>query len=526
MYEQPLQDAKTKKWSMLLVYNVYRLVIILLLFGLFWLEAYNRINALAFCGALLLYTMFGLTFFYLWYARALQFEQQVLWSGAIDTIVIVLFINAIGYIQSGLGILLNALIAMLSILMPGRLAIFFASVASCMLLGISIFQYEYGNQQNFNTFFSTGIYGAGFFATAITALYLANWVRVTEHLAKHRGQELLSMQRLNEYIIGRLQYGVIYLDAERKVKLINKAAREFFNHDSNKKLTLRGLSRSLHQKYQEYLSKKKSHKIPAHTILEKHHLQVHFFPSSVTENPEVLIILEDMALIGQQAQQLKLASLGRFSASIAHELRNPLGVIMHAVQLMGDEGELSQEDERLKELVMKNGARMNAVIENVLKVSRRQQASPESIQLTAFLKRFKHEYCLINICKMKINIPQNKLKTIVFDPNHLEQILVILSDNAMQHGRDEAGQVEIAVSVKHQGPNMSLEIRDSGPGIPHHLHNEVFEAFFTTAHNGNGMGLFIARDLCEINQAHLSLIETENGCCMAITLNQNQGLEL
>ena len=527
MHTQSFRDTQARKWSMLLIYNLYRLVNIALLFGLFWVDAYNHVNARLFCGALLLYLLFGFVFLYIWHVRALHFKQQILWSGTVDTIVMVLFINAIGYMQSGLGILLNALVAMLSILMPGRLAIFFAAVASCMLLGISIFQYEYDVQQRLNTFFSTGIYGAGFFATALTAWYFSNWVRMSEGLAKERGLELESMQRLNEYIVGRLQYGVIYVGADMQIKVMNTAAREFFYKDRSKSgLSLRELSFPLYQKYTQFLAKKKEGGLSAHAILDRPYLQVHFFQASISAEPEVLIILDDMAVIAQQVQQLKLASLGRFSASIAHELRNPLGVISHAVQLMDDGGRLNEEDSRLTQLIINNCNRMNAVIQNVLQVSRRQQAKPESIELTSFFKQFKHAFCLINQCEVILNIPQNKKKTIIFDKNQLEQVLVILCDNAMQHGRDEKGDVNITISVKHKGSRLILLLCDHGPGILVELRNDVFEPFFSTVRTGNGMGLFIAKDLCEINQAHLNLHEVEHGCCFSITLNQNHEIQL
>lgn len=527
MYTQHFPDSQTKKWSMLLIYNIYRLVNICLLFGLFWVDAYNHVNAIAYCGSLLLYLLFGIIFIYACQTRYPKFNQQVFISGIVDNIVMVLLIYFIGYMQSGLGVLLNALIAMLSILVPGRRAIFFASVASCMLLGISIFQYESDTPQALNTFFSTGIYGAGFFATALTAWYFSNWVRMSENLAKDRGRELKRMQQLNEYIVERLQYGVIYVDSDLHIKVINTAARQFFNREKKKiDITLKELSLPLYQKYTQFLAKKKQGGLGAHTILDKPFLQVHFFRASVSAQPAVLIILDDMAVISQQVQQLKLASLGRFSASIAHELRNPLSVISHAVQLMGDGKQRNKEDKRLQQLILNNSNRMNAVIQNVLQVSRRQQAKLEPIKLTPFLKQFKHEFGLINQCEISLLIPQNKKKTVIFDKNQLEQVLVILCDNAMQHGRDQKGEVHINISLKHQGNHLILLLCDTGAGVPEEFRNNVFEPFFTTLRTGNGMGLFIAKDLCEVNQAHLVLNETAEGCCFSIMFNPTQEIQL
>ena len=524
---QPLHDSQANKWSMLLTYNIYRFVNIILLFGLFWVDAYNHVDAIYFCGSLLLYLAFGIFFLHACLIRYPKFNQQVIISGIIDNVAMVLFIYVIGYMQSGLGVLLNVLIAMLSILVPGRRAIFFASVDSCMLLGISIFQYEFDSSQALNTLFSTGIYGAGFFATSLTAWYFSNWVRMSENLAKDRGRELKRMQQLNEYIVERLQYGVIYVDNDLRIKVINTAARHFFNLEQKKlDITLRELSLPLYQKYTQYLNRKKQDGLAAHTLLDKPYLQVHFFPATLSLQPAVLIILEDMAVIAQQVQQLKLASLGRFSASIAHELRNPLSVISHAVQLMSDGKKLSQENKRLQQLILNNSNRMNSVIQNVLQVSRRQQAKPESIKLKPFLQRFKHEFCLINQCDFSIIIPQNKKQMVMFDKNHLEQVLVILCDNAMQHGREKTGAVHITITLKHKGHQLILLVYDTGPGIPDEIRNNIFEPFFTTLRTGNGMGLFIAKDLCEVNQANLSLNESVDGCCFSIIFNPKREIQL
>jgi two-component system sensor histidine kinase PilS (NtrC family) len=149
----------TKQWNMLLIYNIYRLMTITVLFVIFWLDGFPIKTKSAYLSSLLLYLLFGMGFLFFWYKRSFKFEKQILWSGTVDIIVMVMFINALGYLQSGLGAILNASIAVLSILAPGRVAIFFASIASCMLLTISTGEYFTGDHQDLGSFFSTGIYG-------------------------------------------------------------------------------------------------------------------------------------------------------------------------------------------------------------------------------------------------------------------------------------------------------------------------------------------------------------------------------
>ncbi|MCX7116638.1 MAG: HAMP domain-containing sensor histidine kinase [Legionellales bacterium] len=517
-------DRWSRLWIMLLIYNTYRLVNIVVLSGLFLVSVHVHANKSVFFSALFIYLLYGLLFLYACFKRIWPFQRQVLWSGTIDTVVMVWFIYVIGYLQSGVGILLSVPIALLSMLVPGRLSIFFAAVASCMLLAFGLFQYEVEGQQSINIFFYMGMYGILFFATSLTACYFVHWVRLSERLARQQGKELITMQRLNEYIVGRLQHGVIFVDANKRIQLMNQAARQFFNHPVEApEMALYEFSSPLYQKYMSFLSKKNRHNSdPLEMILEKPYLKVHFLPTSKVLQPAVLIILDDMGLIAQQAQQLKLAALGRFSATIAHELRNPLGIILHAVQLLDESQHLNEEEKRLNELAINNCKRMNTVIQNVLHVSRSLKAKPESISLAKCLEVFKHDFCLINRCDIVLKITQNRKKTVYFDKGHLEQILVILCDNAMQHGRDQQGEVHLMIEVKQLKYQMVLFLSDTGPGISSEIREDVFEPFFSTHVSGHGMGLFIAKDLCEINQASLSIMDRQGGCCFALSFNAFQ----
>lgn len=509
---------------MLLIYNIYRLICIAILFAAFWFASLLKPNLYYYFGTLGGYVLFSLLSLYLWYYKPIKFSQQVLLAGVIDVVVVVSLINEIGYIDSGLGILLYVYIAMLSILSPGQLAIFFAAVATCMLLSISTLKFLYNPVVDISVFFSSGVYGAGFFATALTAWYLANWVRSNEELAAERGFELANIHKLNEYIVERLQYGVIYVDSNNYVKVINKAACNFLNiDDCEKELTLKQLSPELHEKYIKFLKSKpnKNTEYVAQTTIDNPYLQVRFYSSSSpAEKPPVLIIINDMAEIAQQAQQLKLASLGFFSASIAHELRNPLGAISHACQLLGESDEIDEEDERLKELILNNCERMNKIIKNVLQISRSQKAEPEFIDLNSFLTDFRKSFSEINPCKISLKFPRGNNNFVQFDKSQLEQILVILCENAMEHGKDpEYGQALITMHFKTMAGKRMLEVCDTGPGIKNSDRKHVFDPFFSTLTTGNGMGLFIAKDLCEINQARLELLNTDSGCCFAIIFN-------
>ncbi|VEG90484.1 sensor histidine kinase [Legionella spiritensis] len=516
------------KWQLLLVYNLYRVGCVLLFWGIFLYQVTGMEEIdYTLLGLNSIYLFLACIFLYLKYIETPRFETQVILSGTIDVIVQSLLISLLSYPRFWIGILLNATIAALSILVPGRLAIFFASTASCMLLGFSIFQYGYNDSDNLNNFFYSGVYGAGIFATAITAWYLANRVRTSETIAAHRSYELANMQRINEYIVERLHSGIVYLDANNNIKLINDATRKFFNYPEQTELnSLVQLSSELDKKYNYYLDKVGDDLRPAKTMIEDPHLLVHFFPTVVENRITVLVLLEDMTAVSQQAQQLKLAALGRFSASIAHELRNPLGAIAHAAQLLGGNNPLHSDDARLQQLILNNCNRMNSIIKNVMQLSRREQSQQQSIELSAFLEQFKHDFCAYNPCHIEIELPESSMLSFYFDKSQLEQILVILCDNAIQHGRDGQDQVLISIKVRQLEHTMQLMVCDRGPGVADSMKDTIFEPFFSTVRTGYGMGLFIARDLCEINQARLTVSNMETGCCFTITLNETREMLL
>ncbi len=526
MLTQPNRSAN-RQWKMLMIYNGYRLVSIVALFGLFWISSYSQINDFYYNVLLGLYLLFGLGCFYFGYYRILKLERQVLWFGSVDIVVIALFINSIGHLESGFGVVLFATIAVLSILAPGQIAIYFAAVASLTLLMINLFDYEYNFQYDLAPFFATGIYGAGFFATALTTWYLASRVRSSELMAEQWSNELVSILRVGEYFVEQFKNGVIYVESDGQVRLINNTVRQYFNIKKNSlPCPVEQLLPPLFPAYMAFISKQRKRRQYAHTMIDNLNLRIEFFSVSIDSQTSVLMILEDMAVIEQQAQQFKLASLGRFSASIAHELRNPLGVISHAAQLMGENQSLDVENLRLKELIVNNCNRMNRVIKNVLQLSRQESSKPESIELTSLLKSFKHEFSLINTCDITIQIPKNKKRTLLFDKSQLNQILVILCDNAMQHGADSDGQVHITLSLEHNGQGMRLNVCDTGDGIPYSKREVVFEPFFTTHITGNGMGLFIAKDLCELNGARLILNQVEHGCCFSLLFNDRNEIQL
>jgi len=226
----------------------------------------------------------------------------------------------------------------------------------------------------------------------------------------------------------------------------------------------------------------------------------------VTPAP-VLIFLEDMSLIEEKAQQAKLAALGRLSASIAHEIRNPVGAMSHAGQLLAESDQLSPQDKRLTEIIRTNADRVSTIINNVLQLSRREATRPERLSLQEWLDDFRAEFCETMQwpeSRLTVTAPVDALE-VRADPSQLHQIVWNLCDNAIRHGcaGSNTAVVEVRAGRMTTGARPFLEIGDRGPGVGAADIDRIFEPFFTSGQGGTGLGLFLARELAQTNGASL-----------------------
>ena len=228
----------------------------------------------------------------------------------------------------------------------------------------------------------------------------------------------------------------------------------------------------------------------------------------------MLIFLEDMSLIEEKAQQVKLAALGRLSASIAHEIRNPVGAMSHAGQLLAESDQLSAEDKRLTEIIRGNADRVSTIINNVLQLSRREATRPERLSLQEWLDEFRAEFCetmQFPLTRLTLTVPGEPLE-VRADPTQLHQIVWNLCDNAIRHGCADSNTAVVDVRAGRMvaGARPFLEIGDRGPGVSAAEIDRIFEPFFTSGRGGTGLGLFLARELAQTNGASL-LYESRAG---------------
>ncbi len=468
------------------------------------------------------YLFFALACVTLIRAQKPGFRWQLYLQVLADIICVIALTYASGGIRSGLGTLLIVTLAGGGMLMSGQMAVLYAAISSLAVLGeefyILLRQIEPGP-----SFTHAGLLGGTYFLTALLAWVLAKRARESEALAAQRGVDLANMQQLTEYVIQRMQTGVIVIDAHDRIHLINESAWHLLGtpaHPTQQNLTR--LAPELAGHLAQWQVNPDSEPQMFRPKPSSPDLLPRFARLGQASQSGTLIFLEDTTALAQQAQQLKLASLGRLTASIAHEIRNPLGAISHAGQLLAESPQLSSGDLRLTEIIRNHSQRMNAIVENVLQLSRRQRARPEELELKPWLEEFIADFCRThNIGAEHIRIAIDPPGTQVrMDPSQLHQILWNLCQNGARYSGARLGvpRLELRGGISAESPNPFLDVIDFGPGVPPEAVDHLFEPFFTTEASGTGLGLYISRELCESNQARLHYIPVPGGgSCFRIT---------
>jgi two-component system sensor histidine kinase PilS (NtrC family) len=240
-----------------------------------------------------------------------------------------------------------------------------------------------------------------------------------------------------------------------------------------------------------------------------------------------LINLEDTTEQREKLQSVKLASLGQLTASIAHEIRNPLGAISHAAQLLGESQNLDKADTRLLQIIQSNARRMNLTIESVLNLSRKKTPNRERLALKLWLHEFRKDFVLQNkLREEQVTLFIDPADTVVeFDPAHLHQIVWNLCRNALKYAHEDPRRLQLDL----QGGNpthtrdIMLNIIDNGRGMTNEQQQRLFEPFFTTSTQGTGLGLFMSRELALTNGASLEYLALPTGgSCFRLVFSRNR----
>jgi two-component system sensor histidine kinase PilS (NtrC family) len=426
---------------------------------------------------------------------------------------------AAGGIPSGLAPLLVISVAIANSILRGRLGLLIAALASSGLIYLT-FYLSLSRPAATAQYVQAGALGALCFAAALIIQALGRRLQQSETLALRHAADVADLQALNALILQRMRTGILVLDPQLRVLLANPSSQTLLGQSQLVTQRLDAHCPALLERLQQWQENPALRPQNLQAFAEGPVLQPSFVPLRRKGERDILVFLEDVSQIAQQAQQLKLASLGRLTAGIAHEIRNPLGAISHAAQLLQEAEDLSAPDRRLTQIILDHSRRMNLVIENVLQLSRRRQAEPQLLDLRYWLHRFAGELRETQRGDSALNLQcvSGSLQTRM-DPQQLTQILTNLVQNGLRHSARKHGKGQVWLHLLRDSSTQLpvLEISDDGDGIPADQLGNLFEPFFTTENKGTGLGLYISRELCESNRARLDHVPREGGACFRIT---------
>jgi two-component system sensor histidine kinase PilS (NtrC family) len=496
------------------IYNLYRLMLgIILLISYFYYRTptspLGSVDRELFLQLSFFYTGFNVLSLLLplfklsLKAEVVQFVSVII----LDILILVLLSYTCGGVSSGMAHLLIVPTATGSILFGMRMSTFYAAVGSIAAIYSEIYLYLSTSSLE-NYYVQAGLLGLTLFATSLSLQYLGWRIRQKEVINRMQAISIQSLQEMNQRIIQRMQTGIVVVDKEAKVLNCNDSARRLLQSESG--ITAEGETLVLPPVLVEQLRtwqanqgvRSKPFRLPGNN----REIQANFSWLQTEPKAGILIFLEDYTQLSSRAQHLKLMALGRLTASIAHEVRNPLGAISHASQLLGESPHLPSEDLRLLTIINTHTQRVNSIIQNILELSRHRQDMPEQLDIKSwleeFIKRFSNSYK--EAIHINLDVPSDQIR-IHFNPSQMEQLLTNLCDNGLRHSRAAKGRAALAIEASIHPYTLCpmLDVIDEGPGVPPEKQEQIFEPFYTSEQSGTGLGLFICKEICEANQAQI-----------------------
>ncbi|MGI9201369.1 MAG: two-component system sensor histidine kinase NtrB [Woeseiaceae bacterium] len=519
---QRAADEPDLTWRVLTTLNAIRVLVAVGLLGLFFAGGEPRVfgeqNPALFSATAAGYLVFAAVSIMSLYKRWLPLGVQSVTQSVVDIVVIVVLMHASGGIESGLGGLLIIFIGAGSLVLPLQFPMILAALATFAILGEQLYSQLIGAAVDAN-YPAAGIVSGIIFAMALATRPLGRRIQASEALARQRGVDLRNLSQLNEYIVQHLRESILVLDANDDVRLGNTSATQLLGASSE----VSGLPlRKVFEPLADYIARWRqdqdlaSH--PEFTVISANNnlpVTAHLAPlgkDGIRSGP-VLVFLEDASLMNERVQQSKLASLGRLSASIAHEIRNPVGAMSHAAQLLA-EGEISDADMRLTEIIKTHSSRVSHIIDNMLQLSRRENSRPERLTLSTWLQEFSDEFSrTLELQEGEFSVAEIDADVEVrMDPSHLRQVLWNLCDNAIKYASETGGIMVEVQAGRLQGQGRPyVEILDHGLGVDASTADKMFEPFYTERQGGTGLGLYISRELCELNRATLLYLDRPGG---------------
>ena len=520
-----LRDENT--WSPLQLYSLYRLILagMLVAIGLTGrsFAQLGNFQPLLFDAAALVYLAVALTGVFLAHFRWPSFSDQVYLHTGVDITLLLILVYANGGLHSGLDLLFAMPVILANILRPGQYSLFFSALSVIALLSIQIYL------QNKHYIDASELSHTGLLAffLLVVSWKVGYWLKKaskTAALAKKRGQDIASLSQLNQSILDQLQMGILVVERSGVVRHMNPRAWEMLGQpDDWRSQPLKLLAPELNIHLQHWF-KHVCPKVVSYDIKHWQTTELNFRLSQLGSRDKgaALIYLEDITEQREKQQGVKMASLGQLTANIAHEIRNPLGAISHAAQLLSESPALDNADARMVQIIQSNSKRMNITIESVLNLSRKKNPNKEKIHLQTWLSEYVYDFSMqsgLDEKQVSLFVEPNDAE-VLFDSTHFHQVLWNLCRNAVKYACEDTAKLKLAIncSLRPKTKTMMLNVIDNGRGVEEAYQQRLFEPFFTTSKSqGTGLGLFMARELCLTNNAYLEYIKLPaGGSCFRI----------
>ncbi|PCJ46684.1 MAG: hypothetical protein COA74_13120 [Gammaproteobacteria bacterium] len=506
-------------WKALQVFNVYRLILATVLILMqqtgVSTKVLGSVHPFLYLWTISLYLLFGVLVILLLVKRTPGYKISVIFQIIFDILAVITMIHASGGLNNGLGVLLAVSVGTSCLFIGSTRALVVPAIATLGLFAEALFAGVH--DQHHLDFSQPALLGASFFIISILSLTLARRLHYSEKLTIESQAHLASMEAVSNNIIQTMTVGVLIIDEDNNIRLINDAAWKSIGMPKQPtgrslKLVSKDLYKHLYL-WRKNPSNPESQIMKLDTSLNSHELQIRFRQMGQNDHNLVLVFLEDTSLITQKAQQLKLSSLGRLTASIAHEIRNPLGAISHAAQLLQESDTIDINDKSLCDMIIKHSKRVNHIIENVMNLSQRRPPQQEKIKLHAFLKNYVAELSQASEeSQITLDVTPT-ISLVLFDRSQFLQVVSNLCDNGLRYSKLHSGEAKLNIvgGIEDDTNIQYLDIIDYGPGVSGAEADSLFEPFYTTSDQGTGLGLYLAREICEANGARLSYLPIPGG---------------
>lgn len=490
-------------WRSLLYFNLYRLtlagLLVFLAGALGTSLSLGSYHLMLFFGASVLYLSVVLLSFIPLRRRWPRFTWQLAMQVGVDIVGISVLSYASGGIKSNVDLLLLVSLAAAGLISRGKITLLFAALASMSVLLEHSYAVLY-DDADAAQYVQVGLLCMAYFAVAWLAHTLAKYAVDSQQLAQRRGRDLVSLSEANRLVMRDMQDGVLVVDGQGGIMQMNLRAEYLLRKGANSGEPLSASFPLLFRHYQEWMQTGTANR----DILQLDmglQARLRFVPIEEQAEHGAVIFIEDMQRVQAEAQQIKLAALGRLTANIAHEVRNPLSAISYATELMQEE-QGGDKHRRLLQIVLDNTSRINQIVQDVMQLNRRDRVQPEVFDLNMVLHAFFEEFVMAERIDPGIMVLAATPEVeVAFDRGHLRQVLWNLSRNALRYSSKAPGSVILTIGA--QAKRIFLEVQDDGPGVPAEHQAKLFEPFFTTAAEGTGLGLYIAKELCEANGSRL-----------------------